>query len=83
MQVKTTDYDTIQTGVYAGKHQAVVGWVNKDGEFKPRAHKVVKKDGTESFPPISITIGDKETATNFLLDWLKEITGEEYSEVKF
>ena len=83
MDLKVTDFDTIRTGVYNGKHQAVVGFINKAGEFKPRTHKVIKKDGTEVYPPISITIGDKEMATDFLLGWLKEITGEEYQQVPF
>ena len=84
MELQTTEYDTIRTGVYKDKHQAIVGYYPKgSSEFKPRTNKVTKKGGGEVFVPVSITIGDTDTATKFLLGWLLEITGQEYTAVPF
>jgi hypothetical protein len=82
MERATTKYDVVQTGVYQGNHQAKLGWYDKAGQFKVKSYPVKNKEGEEKFIPVSVTIGDDDTAVQFLLDWLKEITNMDYMPVK-
>jgi len=83
MEYQTTKYDVIQTGTYKDVHQLKLGYYKKDTtEFKVKSYpKTI--EGQEKFFPISIPLGDKETATKFLVSLLKEITGEYYEVVNY
>jgi hypothetical protein len=79
MEVQTTKYDIVQTGMYKDNYQAKLGYYNKAGEFKVKSYPRNREDGSEVYIPVSITIGDSQAkAVNFLLMWLQEITGVEY-----
>lgn len=78
MEKSTTKYDVIQTGIYNGNYQAKLGYFDKEGNFKIKSYPAKNKAGEEKFVPVCVTIGEKEMAVSFLLDWLEEITGDRY-----
>lgn len=78
MQRKTTEYDVIETGIYKGIHQLKLGYLGKDGEFKPKTYKYASKGGGEFSIPITVPLGDKAEAIEFMVDYLKELAGTEY-----
>jgi hypothetical protein len=60
MQLKINQYDTVETGTYNGKWQIKVGYINKNGEFKPYFKSVTNKDGSTRSVPVSLTF-DSDT----------------------
>ena len=77
MEMKTGDFDAVQTGVYKDNHQIKAGRL-KDGNFKVKSMKIVKENGVEAFPPVSVSLGNTSNAIEFLLAYLKELTGDDY-----
>ena len=66
MQLKINAYDTVETGEYNGKWQIRVGYINKNGEFKPYFKSVTNKDGSTRSVPMSLTFDDYKTRIEFL-----------------
>jgi len=62
----------------------VEGWESRDGSFKPNfCKRSFKKGGEEKNVPVSVKIGNKETAIATLLMLLKEISGDVYTATPF
>lgn len=73
MEFQTTQYDVVQTGIYKDIYQLKLGYYKKDTtEFKVKSYPK-KVDGVEKYFPISVPIGEKYTAVDFLLDVIVEI----------
>jgi len=66
MQLKINQYDTIETGEYNGKWQIKVGYINKNGEFKPYFKSVTNKDGSTRSVPMSLTFDSDAERLNFI-----------------
>jgi hypothetical protein len=71
----------LQLDEYNGTFKIVEGWENRDGEFKPSFCKREfggKDNRTEKNVPVSVKIGDRETAIETLCNLLYQLTGEQY-----
>jgi hypothetical protein len=80
MEKQVTKWDVIQTGFYKDTYQIKLGYYKKDTvEFKIKGYNKAIEGG-EKFFPISIPLGDKETAKTVLLMMLAEL-GEERKEI--
>ena len=66
MQLKINQYDTVEIGEYNGKWQIRVGYINKNGEFKPHFQAIRKKDGSEIKVPVSLTFDSESDKMAFL-----------------
>jgi len=56
------------------------GWEDRAGEFKPNfCKRSFKKGGEEKTVPVTVKIGDKNTATGVLVAILKAITDKDYA----
>jgi predicted HAD superfamily Cof-like phosphohydrolase len=73
MEFQTTKFDVVQTGIYKDVYQLKLGYYKKDTtEFKVKSYpKTI--DGQEKYFPISVPIGEKYTAADFLLEVIVEI----------
>lgn len=60
------------------------GWENQSGEFKPNfCKRSFKKGGEEKTVPVTVKLGDKNTASAVLVAILKAITNEDYAPTAF
>jgi hypothetical protein len=66
MQLKINQYDTVETGTYNGKWQIKVGYISKEGAFKPYYKSIRNKDGSTTAVPVSLTFDDYKDRIEFL-----------------
>lgn len=66
MQIKINSYDTVETGHYQGKWQIKVGYISKEGAFKPYYKSIRNKDGSTTAVPVSLTFDDYKARIEFL-----------------
>jgi hypothetical protein len=71
-------YVSVQLENYNGTYSVKEGWINSEGKWSPNfCKRRFKKDGEEKTAPISVRLGDKETALAVLRELAGEIGGED------
>ena len=77
IEIKIDQYTTLKledSGQYG--YKLIEGWIDKEGSFKPQfCKRRFKKDGEEKNAPVSVKLGNKETAINTLTQMLNAIGG--------
>jgi hypothetical protein len=78
MPITVDKYNSVQAEQYNNKWSIQQGWVDRDGNYKPTFIKrEFGKDKTEKKCPLSVLLGDKETALAVLRELYTEISGGE------
>ena len=73
MITKINQYDVLQTGKYKGNHQVIVGYLDKEENFKPKFCAVKNKQGDMITIPLAIMFGSDAETILFLEAWIDEI----------
>ena len=78
MSITVDKYVSVTAECYNNVWSVKEGWVNKDGEWKPNfCKREFGKDKIEKKAPVSVRLGDKETALAVLRELYSEISGGE------
>jgi hypothetical protein len=70
---------SVKLEVYNGTYSIQEGWKTRNGDYKPNfcSRRFGGKDAPEKTVPVSVKIGDKETALDVLRELIAEIDGRE------
>ena len=76
MAITIDKYTSVEVENYNGIYSIKQGWVGQDGVFKATIVKRrFKKDGEEKNAPLSVRLGDRDTALAVLREIASEIVG--------
>lgn len=82
-EVITVDkYTKLQLDEYNGAYKIVEGWIKNDGTFSPNFCKREfggRDNRQEKTAPVSVKLGDMETAVETLKQLLYHLTGDQYA----
>lgn len=76
MSITVTDKISVQLEVYNGTYSIQEGWKTRNGDYKPNfCTRKFGKDAPEKTCPVSVKIGDRDTAIAVLREIIAEIEG--------
>jgi hypothetical protein len=79
VSITVNDKISVQLEVYNNVYSIQEGWKTRNGDYKPNfcSRRFGGKDAPEKTVPVSVKIGDKETAVAVLRELIAEIEGTE------
>jgi hypothetical protein len=78
MSITVSEKISVQLEVYNNVYSIQEGWKTRNGDYKPNfCTRKFGKDAPEKTCPVSVKIGDKETALAVLREIIAEIEGTE------
>ena len=79
MSITVNDKISVSVEEYNGTYSIQEGWKTRNGDYKPNfcTRRFGGKDAPEKTVPVSVKIGDRDTALAVLRELYTEISGEE------
>jgi hypothetical protein len=78
MAITVTDKVSVEVENYNGTYSIKEGWINREGKFNPNwCVKEFGKEKTKKNVPVSVRLGDRDTALAVLGELYREISGGE------